>query len=137
MFVKILVKILSFIETSIIKKQRNLKRNKGEKNKTRKQTSEQTNKQKTNKETKQKKANNQTSNVACFFFRSDAMAGDIACGQTIQIKRQQASNHANQHKLINFTCRNRPCSTKSKSHPRFADVVVWFGRPQRWGCVFN
>ena len=65
----------------------------------------------TNKETTKTKNTNKRCRL--FFFWSDVMAGAIACGQTIQIKRQQASNHANPHKLMNFTCRNRPCSTNS------------------------
>ena len=86
-----------------------------EKSKTHKQTSDHANKQ-TN---KQRNKKTKKTNKRCrLFFWSDAMAGAIACGQTIQIKRQQASNHANQHKLMNLTCRNRPCSTNSKSHPR-------------------
>ena len=45
------------------------------------------------------------------------MAWAIACGQTKQTKRKQASNHANQHKLMDFTCRNRPAPHISKSLP--------------------
>ena len=63
----------------------------------------------TNKETK--KTNKQR---RLFFFWSDAMAGAIACGQTKQTKRKQASNHANQHQLMDFTCRNRPAPQAKK-----------------------
>ena len=45
------------------------------------------------------------------FFWSDAMAEAIAFGQMNQLKRQQASNHANQYKAMDSRCRNRPCST--------------------------
>ena len=52
--------------------------------------------------------------VSPVFFWSDAMAGAIACGQTKQTKRKQASNYANQHKLMDFTCRNRPAPQAKK-----------------------
>ena len=82
-------------------------------------------------QTKERKK--QTSSVACFFW-FDAMVGAIACGQTKQIKRQQASNHANQHKLMNFE--TGPAPQNPKATPRFAEVVAWFGRPQRGGVFF-
>jgi len=53
-----------------------------------------------------------------------------------QIKRQQASNHANQHKLMNFE--TGPASQNPKAPPRLAEAVAWLGRPQRGGAVlFN
>ena len=93
-------------------KAKKLKKKQRKKNKTHKQTSEQTNKQ-TNKQ--RNKTNKQA--VSPVFFWSDAMVGAIACGQTKQTKRKQASNHANQHKLMDFTCRNRPAPHISKSLP--------------------
>ena len=95
---------------------------------TNKQASKQINKQ-TNKETT--KTNKQ---CRLFFFWSDAMAGAIACGQTKQIKREQASNHANQHKLMNFE--TGPAPQTPKASPRLAEVVAWLGRPQRGGLCF-
>ena len=69
-------------------------------------------------------------------YWSDAVAGAIACGQTKQIKRQHASNHANQHKLMNFE--TGPAPQNPKATPRLAEVVAWLGRPQRGGlCFFN
>ena len=69
------------------------KETKGKKNKTHKQTSDQTNKQTNKQRNKKTKTNKQ---CRLFFFWPDAMAGAIACGQTKQIKRQQASNHNKQ-----------------------------------------
>ena len=69
----------------------------GEKNKTHTQTSEQPTKQ----PKKQRNGhNNQPTNqqTSFVFVWSDVRVGAIACGQAIQIKRQHASNHANQHK---------------------------------------
>ena len=97
----------------------------------RQQPSNHADRQKENKK-KQKK---QISNVACFFW-PDAIVETIACGQAKEIKRQPASNHAGQHKLIDFTYRNRPVPQIPKAILRFVEVVVWFGRPQRGGCVF-
>ena len=91
-----------------------LKNKQRKKIKTHKQANDQTNKR-TNKETNKNKENKQA--MSPVFFWSDAMAGAIACGQTKQIKRQQASNHANQHKFMDFTCRNRPAPHISKSFP--------------------
>ena len=95
---------------------------------TNKQASKQINKQ-TNKETT--KTNKQ---CRLIFFWSDAMVGAIACGQTKQIKRQQASNHANQHKLMNFE--TGPAPQNPKATPRLAEVLAWLGRPQRRGLCF-
>ncbi len=69
------------------------------------------------------------------FFWSDAMAGAIACGQTKQIKRQHASNHANQPKLMNFE--TGPAPQNPKATPRLAEVVAWLGRPHRGGYTFK
>ena len=63
---------------------------------TNKQETKQINKR-TNKETTKQKNKQAMSPVS---FWSDAMVGAIACGQTKQIKRKQASNRANQHKLM-------------------------------------
>ena len=98
--VKIVVKILTFTGTSIIKKAKILKIKQRKKIKTHKQANDQTNKQ-TNKQRNKQKQRKQTSDVACFFW-SDAMAGAIACGQTILMKRQQAKKTNKRCRLFFF-----------------------------------
>ena len=95
-----------------------------------------TNRTTTSKQSREPTTKTKITNKRCrlFFFWSDAMAGAIACGQTKQIKRQQASNHANQHKLMNFE--TGPAPQIPKATPRLAEVVAWLGRPQRGWAVF-
>ena len=72
-----------------------------------------------------------------FFFWSDAMAEAIAFGQMNQLKRQQASNHANQYKAMDSRCRNRPCSTYfQKPSPRACGSGCLAWPISARGCVF-
>ena len=80
---------------------------------TNKQTTKQINKR-TNQETKKQKTNKQCR----LFFWSDAMAGAIACGQTIQIKIQQASKQA--------------CEPTKKQRKQASDVACFFFGPMQW-----
>ena len=68
-------------------KAKKLKKKRRGKNKTHKQARKQIN----------KRTDKKTNRQCRLFFWSDAMAGAIACGQTKQTKRQQATKHANQH----------------------------------------
>ena len=56
---------------------------------------------------------------------------------TKQTERKQASDHARQHKLIDFTCRNQPAPHISKSLPRaFGSGCLAWPTSSR-GCVFE
>ena len=92
----------------------------------------------TNEQTKKQQQQNKTNKQGrLFFVWSDAMVGAIACGQTKQIKRQRASNHANRHKLMKFTCRNRRCPTIPKAPPGLRKCLLGLADLSEGAVFFN
>ena len=55
--------------------------------------------------------------------------------RTKQTKRKQASNRANQDKLIASHIETGPLHIFPKVSPGLAEVVAWLGRPQRAVCI--
>ena len=85
-----------------------------------------------------RQASNHANKYVARFFWSDAMAEAISFGQMKQLKRQLASNHANQYKVMDFRCRNRPCSTyfqKPSSRACGSGCLAWPTSAR--GCVFE